>query len=75
MLHSLQPASFIVREHLGASCKCPECERRFRYRDGVMALAHYRAPESDDVRQGLLCFCSTSCLLSWEHPTMLGLMH
>jgi hypothetical protein len=75
MLHSMQPAQFIVRGHLESPCKCPECERAFRYGEGVMSLAHYRDVETDAVRQGLMCFCSTRCLLQWEHPTMLGLMH
>ena len=39
-----------------------------------MGLAHY-LDENDDVAQGLLCFCSTTCLLRWEPSTMLGLMH
>jgi hypothetical protein len=74
MLHSLQPAAFIVPQHLQSSCKCPECESSFLYRNGVMGLAHY-LDENDDVAQGLLCFCSTTCLLRWEDPKMLGLMH
>jgi hypothetical protein len=75
MLHSLRPAAFIVPQALKTTCKCPECERRFQYGKGVMSLGHYRDVETDDVRQGLMCFCSTTCLLQWEHPSMLGLMH
>jgi hypothetical protein len=30
--------------------------------------------DTGDVKQGLVCFCSTTCLLLWEHPEMLGLM-
>jgi hypothetical protein len=40
-----------------------------------MSLSHYLDVGTDEVRQGLMCFCSTTCLLRWEHPTMLGLMH
>lgn len=75
MLHSMQPVQFIVRQQLESLCKCPECESRFIYGEGVMSLSHYLDVETDEVRQGLMCFCSTTCLLSWEHPTMLGLMH
>jgi len=74
MLHSLLPAQF-VSQNLQTPCRCPECERRFVYQDGVMSLAHYREVYSGKVGQALICFCSTQCLLGWEHPTMLGLMH
>ena len=40
-----------------------------------MSLTHYRDNESGELRRGLICFCSTQCLLRWEHPTMLGQMH
>ena len=36
--------------------------------DGVMSLTHYRDTESGELRRGLICFCSTQCLLRWEHP-------
>jgi hypothetical protein len=39
-----------------------------------MSLAHYRVTDTGEVKQGLLCFYSTRCLLLWELPTMLGLM-
>ena len=55
--------------------KCPECDRRFVTAVGFMSLAHYRVLETGEVKQGLACFCSTSCLLRWEQPSMLGLMH
>jgi hypothetical protein len=74
MLHSLQPEHHVASQHLRAPCKCPECESHFLYGDGVMSLAHYRGVETEEIRQGLVCFCSTTCLLLWEHPTMLGLM-
>ena len=74
MLHSLQPAQY-VSQHLLTPSKCPECERDFIYGEGVMSLTHYRDLDTREVRQGLMCFCSTSCLLGWEHPAMLGLMH
>jgi hypothetical protein len=75
MLHTLKPAAFIVPQYLRTTCKCPECEGRFLYGDGVMSLSHYRDVETDEVKLGLMCFCSTTCLLGWEHPAMLGLMH
>jgi hypothetical protein len=40
-----------------------------------MSLTHYREADTDELKQGLICFCSTKCLLRWEHPTMLGRMH
>jgi hypothetical protein len=70
----MQPAAFIVPQHLQSSCKCPECESSFLYGDGVMALAHY-LDGNDEVTRGLMCFCSTTCLLRWEPSTMLGLMN
>jgi hypothetical protein len=75
MLHSLQPAEFIVRRRLQTPCECPLCDRPFVFGKGVMALAHYRDADTDEVRQGLMCFCSTRCLLLWEPSTMMGLMH
>ena len=75
MLHSLHPAQFVVADHLGTSRDCPQCDHKFLFGDGVMSLAHYRYTETGEVKQGLMCFCSTKCLLLWEHPTMLGLMH
>jgi hypothetical protein len=75
MLHSLQPAQYVVADHLGTARECPHCDHKFQYGDGVMSLAHYRYTETGEVRQGLMCFCSTKCLLDWEHPAMLGLMH
>ena len=74
MLHSLQPAQY-VSQHLHTLFKCPECEREFLYGRGVMSLTYYRDLETREVKRGLMCFCSTECLLSWEHPAMLGLMH
>jgi hypothetical protein len=72
MLHSLQPAQF-GSQHLRTPCKCPECDQGFVYEDGVVFLAHYVAG-SGRVGQGLMCFCSTRCLLLWEHPSTMGLM-
>lgn len=63
MLHSLQPKHFVASQHLRTPWKCPECKRHFIYGDGVMFLAHYREPETEEIRQGLVCFCSTICLL------------
>lgn len=74
MLHTLQPQQFVVAQQLGTACKCPDCETRFVYRDGVMALAHYR-DLAGGIRQALMCFCSTRCLLQWEPPALLGRMH
>ena len=75
MLHSLQPAQFVAGQDLGTTSKCPECERRFVYGAGVMSLTHYCVLETGEIKQGLMCFCSTRCLLCWEPPPMLGLMH
>ena len=75
MLHSMQPAQFIVRRHLQTTCECPHCEHPFVLGNGVMSLAHYRDVETDEVKHGLMCFCSTRCLLLWEPSAMMGLMH
>ena len=74
MLHSLQPQHFVVAQHLRTPWECPECKSHFLYGDGVMSLAHYRESDTAEIKQGLLCFCSTKCLLLWEHPKMLGLI-
>jgi hypothetical protein len=74
MLHSMQPAAFVVPQALQTTCKCPECDTAFLYANGVMGLAHY-LDGNDEVAQGLVCFCSTTCLLQWEPSSMLGLMH
>ena len=74
MLHSLEPKRFVASQRLRAPSECPECRKHFFYGDGAMSLAHYRETATGDVKQGLLCFCSTACLLLWEHPKMLGLM-
>jgi hypothetical protein len=39
-----------------------------------MSLAHYRVTATGEIQQGLACFCSTTCLLRWEHPRMMGLV-
>jgi hypothetical protein len=74
MLHTLQPAAFVVPQALQTSCKCPECDTSFLYARGVMGLAHY-LDDKNEVAQGLMCFCSMTCLLRWEPSSMLGLMH
>jgi hypothetical protein len=74
MLHSLQPQHFVVSQYLRTPWECPECKSHFLYGDGVMSLAHYREIDTTEIKQGLLCFCSTKCLLLWEHPKMLGLI-
>ena len=75
MLHSLQPEDFVLRQHLQTPWDCPECGRRFLCGHGVISLTHYRVVGTEEPRHGLACFCSTSCLLRWEQPEMLGLMH
>jgi hypothetical protein len=74
MLHSLQPHAFVPSRYLGTPWKCPECETQFAFGDGVMFLAHYKVLDSLTVKQGLMCFCSTTCLLGWDHPNCLGPM-
>ncbi len=74
MLHSLQPKHFISSSTLRTPSRCPECKRRFRCGNGVMFLSHYREIGTGEMRRGLMCFCSTTCLLHWEPRTMLGLM-
>jgi hypothetical protein len=74
MLHSQQPEHFVISQHLRTSWECPECKRHFLYGNGVMSLTHYRVADTGEVKQGLACFCSTTCLLPWEHPKMLGPM-
>jgi hypothetical protein len=75
MLHSLCPEHFVIPQHLRIPWECPECGCHFLYGQGVMSLAHYRETDTGEIKQGLACFCSTTCLLLWEHPKMLGLMH
>ena len=74
MLHSLQPHKFVLSRHLRTPWKCPECKTPFVYGSGVISLAHYQESDAGEVRQGLICFCSTTCLLRWEHPSLLGPM-
>ena len=75
MLHSLQPAQFIPGPLQNLRSKCPECDGQFVVANGFMSLAHYCMLPKREIKQGLMCFCSTSCLLRWEQPSMLGLMH
>jgi hypothetical protein len=74
MLHSLNPEHFVIPHELGALRVCPECQAYFRYGVGFMSLAHYRVTATGEIGRGLACFCSTTCLLRWEHPTMMGLV-
>jgi hypothetical protein len=74
MLHSLKPERFVISHQLQALRECPECKGHFRYGDGFMSFAHYRVTATGEIGQGLACFCSTTCLLLWEHPRMMGLM-
>ena len=75
MLHSLRPSQFVPGRLGWTPSKCPECDRQFVFAAGFMSLAHYCVLETGEIEQGLMCFCSTSCLLRWEEPSMLGLMH
>ena len=75
MLHSLQPAQYVFADDLRTPWQCPECKTAFLYGNGVIFFAHYCEADTGKVRRGLLCFCSTRCLLDWEHPALLGLMH
>jgi hypothetical protein len=74
MLHSLKPEYFVIPPELQALRTCPECKGHFRCGDGFMSLAHYRVTATGEIGRGLACFCSTTCLLRWEHPTMMGLV-
>jgi hypothetical protein len=74
MLHSLKPEHFVIPHELQALRECPECNGQFRYGNGFMSLAHYRVIATGEIQQGLACFCSTTCLLRWEHPGMMGLV-
>ena len=74
MLHSLKPEDFVNLHELQALRECPECNGQFRCGNGFMSLAHYRVTANGEIQQGLLCFCSTTCLLRWEHPAMMGLV-
>jgi hypothetical protein len=67
MLHSLRPEHFVASQYLRTPWQCPECGRHFLYGDGVMSLAYYRETETGEIRQGLVCFCSTICLLRAPH--------
>jgi len=75
MLHSLQPAEYVASRHLQMPSNCPECDGSFIYGHGVMSLTHYCDLNTKELQRGLMCFCSTRCLLRWEHPTLLGQMH
>ena len=73
MLHSLQHKHFVAsRCSLRTPWECTECKSHFFYGDGVMSLAHYREIDTAEIKQGLLCFCSTKCLLLWEHHKDVG---
>ena len=74
MLHSLQPKDFVPPKNLQTPWECPECSRSFAFGQGVVSLTHYRVSDTEEVRRGLVCFCSTACLLRWEQPNLLGLM-
>ena len=74
MLHSLQPAQYIRGAFLRTPWTCPECNNPFLYGDGVMSLTDYREVDTGEIRPGLICFCSTKCLLRWE-PTQASHMH
>ena len=74
MLHSLHPQEFVPSRYLQTRWRCPECKAPFVYGNGVMSLAHYQETDTGEVRHGLMCFCSTACLLRWEHPGLLGPM-
>jgi hypothetical protein len=75
MLHSLQPAQYVVAEHLRTPWSCPQCNSHFLYGDGVMSLTSFREVETGEVKHGLICLCSTTCLLLWEPPPTLDRMH
>jgi hypothetical protein len=65
MLHSLQPQHFVISRYLRTPWECPQCKSHSLFGGGVMSLAHYREIDTAEIKQGLLCFCSTRCLLLW----------
>jgi len=74
MLHSLKPEHFVIPHELQAIRECPECDGQIRCGNGFMSLAYYRVIATGEIQQGLACFCSTTCLLRWEHTGMMGLV-
>jgi hypothetical protein len=74
MLHSLKPEHVVILHELQALRERPQCNGHFRYGDGFMSLTHYRVTATREIERGLACFCSTTCLLLWEHPRMMGLV-
>jgi hypothetical protein len=71
MLHSLQPRHFVPSQYLNRPWECPECKRHFLYGNGVMSLAHFRKTDTGEIRLGLACFCSTTCLLRASYDVRL----
>jgi hypothetical protein len=69
MLHSLKPEHFVI----------PPTFKHFASAQNAKAIsatetvAYYRVTGTGEIGSGLACFCST-CLLGWEHPTMMGLV-
>jgi hypothetical protein len=70
----LEDACAILRLNIQTVVPTTAPQSRFLYGDGVMSLTHYRVADTGEVKQVLACFCSTTCLLLWEHPQKLGLM-
>lgn len=66
MLHSVKPADYALPPALVRPWQCCNCNNSFVFGDGFIMLAHYIDRQTRETQHGLMCFCSSTCALSFE---------
>lgn len=72
MLHSIKPADFVAPVYLARQWQCCNCNNPFVFGDGVVFTAHYVEKTTHETNFGLMCFCSTTCILDFENKSYMG---
>lgn len=75
MLHSLRPENFLregEKGQLNSLWCCPNCGESFVFGNGFMAVCHVRITSTNEIRQALMCLCTTRCILDFEHHSFMG---
>lgn len=72
MLHSSKPEAFVSNEYLHRQWTCLNCDQSFVFGNGFVGLCHYNRKETQTIEVGLICFCSTECLLDFEPISKMG---
>lgn len=64
-MHTMAPSTFIHENLLPNPTVCPECRQQFQTGVGVVYNVPYVENSTKNRLWGLMCFCSTTCVLNW----------